>query len=125
MSENESIFTLSPFSNWYLIGAVTLSMLLHFVILYVPFFTRLFAITSLNWLEWKGVLLISAPVLLIDEVLKWVSRLYFNNSASQVIHQDVSATTATTIKSVDKGTMSDNDSISSNLRPRKRVVKRE
>ena len=33
----------------------------------------LFAITPLNWTEWKAVLYLSAPVLLIDEVLKFVS----------------------------------------------------
>lgn len=33
----------------------------------------LFAITPLNWVEWKAVLLISAPVLVIDEVLKFIT----------------------------------------------------
>jgi hypothetical protein len=30
----------------------------------------MFAIAPLDWIEWKAVLLLSAPVLLIDEVLK-------------------------------------------------------
>lgn len=30
----------------------------------------LFAIAPLDWIEWKAVLLLSAPVVLIDEVLK-------------------------------------------------------
>jgi hypothetical protein len=29
-----------------------------------------FAIAPLDWIEWKAVLLLSAPVVLIDEVLK-------------------------------------------------------
>jgi hypothetical protein len=33
----------------------------------------LFAITPLNWTEWKAVLYFSAPVILIDEVLKFLS----------------------------------------------------
>lgn len=33
----------------------------------------LFAITPLNWAEWQAVLYISAPVILIDEVLKFVT----------------------------------------------------
>jgi Cation transporting ATPase, C-terminus len=51
-------------------------MSLHFMILYVPFFQTLFAIEALGWEEWNAVLLISAPVLLVDEILKAVSRLY-------------------------------------------------
>lgn len=34
---------------------------------------KLFAITPLNWTEWQAVLLISAPVLVIDEVLKLIT----------------------------------------------------
>lgn len=33
----------------------------------------LFAITPLNWIEWKAVLYLSAPVLVIDEILKFIS----------------------------------------------------
>ena len=58
----------------YLVGAITLSMILHFVILYVPFFTHLFSITPLNQEEWIAVLWISAPVMIVDELLKLLSR---------------------------------------------------
>lgn len=37
------------------------------------FLQSLFAITPLNWTEWKAVLYISFPVIIIDEVLKFVS----------------------------------------------------
>jgi Ca2+ transporting ATPase len=46
------------------------------MILYVPFFRTLFQITPLNWDEWMAVLWISAPVLVIDEVLKWYSSAF-------------------------------------------------
>lgn len=39
---------------------------------------NLFAITPLNWVEWKAVLLISAPVILIDEVLKFITVSLFD-----------------------------------------------
>ena len=39
LSENESLLTLPLWENPYLVGAITLSMALHFMILYVPFFT--------------------------------------------------------------------------------------
>ncbi|EEB88477.1 hypothetical protein MPER_13666, partial [Moniliophthora perniciosa FA553] len=38
----------------------------------------LFAITPLNWDEWKAVFYFSAPVLVIDEVLKFISATFVN-----------------------------------------------
>ncbi|ORZ30791.1 putative calcium ion P-type ATPase [Catenaria anguillulae PL171] len=64
LSENASLFQMPLWRNWTLIGAITLSMILHFVVLY-----------------WMAVLAISAPILLIDEVLKWVSRAYVTEYA--------------------------------------------
>jgi Ca2+-transporting ATPase len=49
---------------------------LHFLILYVPTLAATFGITSLSWEEWKLVLLLAAPVILIDELLKVAARLY-------------------------------------------------
>ncbi|KAG9299889.1 hypothetical protein G9A89_005418 [Geosiphon pyriformis] len=74
LSENESLLTLPLWENPYLVFAIILSMALHFMILYVPFFSNLFAIIPLNWIEWKAVLEISIPVIIIDEILKLISR---------------------------------------------------
>ncbi|RUS15310.1 putative calcium-transporting ATPase sarcoplasmic/endoplasmic reticulum type, partial [Endogone sp. FLAS-F59071] len=76
LSENESLLTLPLWTNPYLVVSIGLSMALHFMILYVPFFTTLFAIVPLNLAEWQAVLWISLPVLFIDEALKWVSRTW-------------------------------------------------
>ncbi|KIJ69348.1 hypothetical protein HYDPIDRAFT_105948 [Hydnomerulius pinastri MD-312] len=76
LSENESLLRLPVWKNPFLVAAIALSMALHFAILYIPFFTSLFAITPLNWAEWKAVLYLSAPVLVIDEVLKFVTATF-------------------------------------------------
>lgn len=76
LSENESLLALPVWKNPFLVGAIALSMALHFVILYVPFFTTLFAITPLNWIEWKAVLYLSFPVIIIDEILKFVTTTF-------------------------------------------------
>ncbi|KAH7912139.1 hypothetical protein BJ138DRAFT_1005081 [Hygrophoropsis aurantiaca] len=76
LSENESLFRLPVWKNPFLVAAIALSMALHFAILYIPFFTSLFQITPLNWIEWKAVLYLSAPVLVIDEVLKFISSTF-------------------------------------------------
>ncbi|KAM0755315.1 calcium-transporting ATPase [Meredithblackwellia eburnea MCA 4105] len=73
LAENESLLSLPPWKNMYLVGAIALSMSLHFMILYVPFFSTLFVITPLNLEEWKAVVLISLPVIFIDEAFKLVN----------------------------------------------------
>lgn len=76
LSSSESLFTLPLWHNMMLVYAITLSMVLHFILLYTPVLQTLFQITPLNWHEWSAVLLISAPVLVIDEVLKWAERVF-------------------------------------------------
>ncbi|KAI7855486.1 Ca-transporting ATPase [Circinella umbellata] len=76
LSENESLLTLPLWSNPYLVLSIVLSMALHFMILYVPFFTQLFAIVPLNTEEWKAVLWISLPVIFLDEGLKFITRTW-------------------------------------------------
>ncbi|KAG9318524.1 Ca-transporting ATPase [Chiua virens] len=73
LSENESLLRLPIWKNPFLVGAIALSMALHFGILYIPFFASLFEIAPLNWTEWQAVVYFSAPVILIDEVLKFVT----------------------------------------------------
>lgn len=63
LSSSESLFTFFLGNNPMLVYAITLSMLLHFAILYIPFLQSLFAILPLNWNEWQAVLAISAPVM--------------------------------------------------------------
>ena len=79
LSSSESLITMPLWKNMKLIYAIALSMVLHFAILYTPFLQGLFSIVPLNWSEWQAVLLISAPVIFIDEALKFLERrLYVN-----------------------------------------------
>ncbi len=63
LSSSESLLTLPVWNNMVLIYAILLSMTLHFILLYVPFFQMLFSVLPLNWNEWRAVLLISFPVM--------------------------------------------------------------
>jgi Ca2+ transporting ATPase len=74
ISENQSLIVMPPWCNKWLLGAIALSMSLHFMILEVDFLSAVFQITPLNVEEWFAVLKISFPVILIDEVLKVVAR---------------------------------------------------
>ncbi|PVU99367.1 hypothetical protein BB559_000781 [Furculomyces boomerangus] len=80
LSENESLLTLPLFANMYLVGAIVLSVLLHFCIIYIPTLQEIFMVGSLSWLQWEAVVWISAPVIFIDEVLKWYSRNYIEHA---------------------------------------------
>ena len=74
LSSSESLVTLPLWKNMKLIYAIILSMVLHLAILYVPFLRSLFSIEALNTTEWQAVVWMSAPVILIDEVLKYFER---------------------------------------------------
>jgi len=74
LSENQSLFVQTPASNIWVILAVSLSMFLHAVILYVDFFIQIFGTAPLVQKEWKAVIAISFPVIILDEILKFVTR---------------------------------------------------
>ena len=76
LSSRQSILSRNgnPFNNLYLLAAISLSFSLHFVILYVPILAKIFQIVPITWYEWKHVLLLSAPVILLEEIIKFVDR---------------------------------------------------
>ncbi|KAH1775272.1 hypothetical protein KXX35_005941 [Aspergillus fumigatus] len=74
LSSSESLLAFPLWNNMMLVYAIILSMTLHFAILYILFLQTLFSILPLNWTEWKAVLAISAPVVAIDELLKYAER---------------------------------------------------
>lgn len=76
LSSSESLLTLPIWKNMKLVYSIVLSMTLHFALLYVPILRTLFSIVPLNWTEWRAVLMISAPVIFIDEGLKLIERIF-------------------------------------------------
>lgn len=74
LSEDSSLFQIGILRNPWLLIAITCSMVLHSVILYVPFFANVFGTAPLTRDDWLLVVGFSFPVILIDEVLKIFSR---------------------------------------------------
>uniref|UniRef100_A0AAY4E619 Calcium-transporting ATPase n=1 Tax=Denticeps clupeoides TaxID=299321 RepID=A0AAY4E619_9TELE len=70
LSENQSLIRMPPWVNIWLLGAIILSLSLHFLILYVEPLPLIFQVTPLRWSQWIVVLKISFPVILLDEALK-------------------------------------------------------
>ncbi|RCI11128.1 hypothetical protein L249_7282 [Ophiocordyceps polyrhachis-furcata BCC 54312] len=84
LSSSASLLTLPLWKNMMLVYAIALSMALHFALLYTPFLQSLFAILPLNREEWNAVVILSAPVILLDEVLKFFERRFFMQTATHV-----------------------------------------
>lgn len=74
MSENQSIFVIGLFNNLWLWGAIGVSVFLHSLILYIPFLGKIFGTQPLSLNDWILVLIFSLPIILIEEVLKYISR---------------------------------------------------
>ncbi|XP_015263490.1 PREDICTED: sarcoplasmic/endoplasmic reticulum calcium ATPase 3 [Gekko japonicus] len=74
VSENQSLLRMPPWLNLWLLGAIVVSMALHFLILYVKPLPLIFQVTPLHWPQWVVVMKISLPVILLDEGLKYLSR---------------------------------------------------
>ena len=74
LSEDGSLVQMPPWANPYLIVAATISIGCHFVILYVPALATIFGVVPLTLHDWLLVLAFSFPVILIDEILKFIGR---------------------------------------------------
>lgn len=74
LSEDNSLVRMPPWTNPWLLVAMSVSLALHCFVLYVPFMANVFGVVPLSLNEWLLVLLLSVPVILIDEFLKYVGR---------------------------------------------------
>lgn len=79
ISETDSLLTFGPWKNPLLIGAIALSLGLHYAICTVDLLQDWFQVTRLTREEVEAVVWISAPVVLIEEACKLVTRLFFLN----------------------------------------------
>ncbi|KAG8466864.1 hypothetical protein KFE25_008243 [Diacronema lutheri] len=89
LSEDGSLLQMPPWCNPWLLVAMAVSFGLHFIIMYVPFLARVFSIVPLTAGDWALVLAFSAPVIVIDELLKCVGRM--RNAAERKVRLGVDA----------------------------------
>jgi Ca2+-transporting ATPase len=75
LSEDGSLVQMPPWANPYLMIAAAFSVGMHFVILYIPMLATIFGVVPLTLHDWVLVMVFSFPVILIDEVLKFIGRL--------------------------------------------------
>lgn len=74
ISEDLSLFTMTPFVNPYLLVAMAVSFGLHFLIMYIAPLAKIFFIVPLSFSEWMLVVLFASPVWLLEEIFKLITR---------------------------------------------------
>ena len=73
VSEDGSLLSRPPWLNPYLVAACAISAILHCIILYTPL-AQIFGVCPLDGHDWLLVAAFSLPVLILDELLKYISR---------------------------------------------------
>ncbi|KNA02024.1 calcium-transporting ATPase, putative [Plasmodium vivax] len=82
LSEYNSLFQIPPWRNMYLVLATIGSLLLHFMILYIPPLAKIFGVVALTPYDWLLVFMWSFPVIIIDEVIKFYAKRQLNRGLS-------------------------------------------
>lgn len=75
-SHKLSIFQMNPFSNLYLIGALTIVVLLQMFALYTSFGQKILHTTPLSLSEWSAIFLIASSIIVAEEIRKFLYRLH-------------------------------------------------
>jgi Ca2+-transporting ATPase len=74
-SNRDSLFSIGVFSNWLMVVAVLLGLVLQLMLIYIPFFQNLFHTQALNANQLLFSLAASAVVFAVIESYKWALRL--------------------------------------------------
>jgi magnesium-transporting ATPase (P-type) len=74
VSDSLSLLVIPPWSNVYLVFAAIGSMIMHFAVLEIGFFNRVFSTTHLGIHQWTVILCICMPAVLVEELFKYSIR---------------------------------------------------
>ena len=79
-SERKSLFKIGLFSNRWLVIATAFVLFLQLMLVYTPFMRYIFKTVPLSLHDWGLIFAISAPIIVIEEIRKWVAARLFGNS---------------------------------------------
>ena len=71
-SERHSIFEIKLFTNPYLVGAVTISIIMLISVIYIPFFSGVFHTAMLNLNQWIIVIILSGFIALVNSTYLYI-----------------------------------------------------
>ncbi|MEF2111166.1 calcium-translocating P-type ATPase, PMCA-type [Clostridium frigoriphilum] len=72
-SEKHSLFEINPFTNMYLLGAVSISVIMLLSIVYIPFLQSVFHTIPLNFGQWLIVLFFSSIISFINSLYLYLT----------------------------------------------------
>ena len=75
-SERYSIFEIGLFSNPYLVGAVSCSVIMHLMVLYLPFFQPIFKTNPLSLFNWLIIIAISGGLTILQNTYRSLKKYY-------------------------------------------------
>lgn len=75
VSLDSSLLRIPPWKNPWLLLGVAVPFCLHLLVLYTPVIANIFGLYPISTDEWKVVLKFALPVLLLEEILKYIGRL--------------------------------------------------
>src|SRR3989338_3887251 len=81
-SERESVFTMNPLKNLWLVGATGLVILFQISAVYVPLLQLYLHTVPLSALEWFVIILVSLSIILVEEIRKFFYRIVYPLKAS-------------------------------------------
>ena len=76
MRTEHSIFSISLFSNLYLVGAFLIGVLLQAGVIMIPVLSTIFKVQCLNIVEWGIVALLAFIPIVVVELEKWKDRIF-------------------------------------------------
>ena len=74
-SQRKSIFKLNSF-NWWLLGAIVLTIIFTIGVIYIPFFVNLFGFESINFTEFMVAFSLAFAIIPIIEIVKFFERKF-------------------------------------------------
>lgn len=86
MRSNRSLFTLNPFSNKWVWGAVALSAGIMVAVLTVPALQDVFATTSMNGSQWLCVIGLSIVPIIVTEIQKLITFLLEKKKGEKIVY---------------------------------------
>ncbi len=86
-SETRSLYDLGLFSNLWLIAVMALVLFLQSAIVYIPFMRHIFKTVPLSAQDWIVIVAITAPIIVIEEIRKYIVRSLTHTTKNSKVEQ--------------------------------------